>query len=147
MRRCGCQDDAKRTRSQPGTGAYKVEMQKILLVVEFMVLGGAVFSLFVKSQFRRKPHGPVETKRRYPKIFPDPAATNQARPGSEIRIKVDRPDPSEAMNALVDCLVREKNLAPRKPSDSRIHLILNAFLEQRKVPLEARVPLRPDSTI
>jgi len=54
--------------------------------------------------------------------------------------RMERPTASQAMNSFVDCLVREKNLVAAKSSDPRINTILNALLEERRVPVSAQRP-------
>lgn len=103
-----------------------MEAQKILLTIEFAVLAGALLSVFIRYQLKRTSKPARETRLR------------QSR-------AVERPSSSEAMSALVNCLVREKNLIPRKASDVRLNLILEAFLERRQVPASARLPFRPAS--
>ena len=152
-------------------GANTVETQKILLTIEFAVLAGALLSVFIRYQLKRtsKParaarlrqsrvmtreekksvRGSVEKGAADQAAAQTEAVVNAPRSwpqhGSSRGIRVERPSSSEAMNALVNCLVREKNLLPRKASDVRLNLILEAFLERRQVPASVRLPLRPAS--
>jgi len=149
-----------------------VETQKILLTIEFAVLAGALLSVFIRYQLNRTSKPAREARLRQSRIVPresekksvrgsaekgvtdqvsvpTEAAVNAPRGWPHYRstrgIRVERPSSSEAMNALVNCLVREKNLLPRKASDVRLNLILEAFLERRQVPASARLPFRPAS--